>query len=88
MSKKVLNNTEIIRIMREEWTKIKSTALQEVSFVRDGKPLVTPGLKIVDKSGNLFTIISVGNEGALLEDPEGKPYNVQWSIIEKDFKLQ
>jgi hypothetical protein len=88
MSNKVLNDKEVVRIMREEWAKIKAAALQEVSFVRDGKPLVTPGLKIVDNSGNLYTINSVGNEGAVLEDPTGAMNVVPWSVIERDFKLQ
>lgn len=88
MSNKVLNDKEIVRIMREEWSKIKAAALHEVSFVRDGKPLVTPGLKIVDGSGNLYTIMSVGNEGAAIEDPTGQTTVVPWGEIERDFKLQ
>jgi hypothetical protein len=88
MSNKVLNDKEIVRIMREEWNKIKSAALSEVSVVRGEKPLLTPGLKIVDTGGNLFTIVSVGNGGVLIEDPDGKTANVPWETIEKDFKLQ
>lgn len=88
MSNRVLNEKEIIRIMREEWMKLKSSALNEVSYVRDGKPMVTPGLKVVDKDGYLFTIVSVGNEGAALEDPDGNVSVVPWEKIEKEFKLQ
>ena len=88
MSNRVLNDRAIIGIMREEWAKIKEAALSEVSFVRDGKPMVTPGLKIVDKEGNLFTIVSVGNGGAVLEDPVGQNVNVPWDKIEKEFTLQ
>ena len=88
MTKRVLNDKEIVRIMREEWVKIKEMALSEVAVVRDGKPMVTPGLKIVDGSGNMFTIMSVGNTGAALEDPDGRTIVVPWDKIEKDFKLQ
>ena len=88
MSGKVLNDKEVIRIMREEWVKIKKAALFEVSAFHDGKPMVTPGLKVLDDAGNLFTIVSVGNEGAALEDPDGKTTVVPWDKIEKDYKLQ
>ena len=88
MTKKVLNDKEIVRIMREEWQKIKASALSEVSIVRGEKPLLTPGLKIVDSGGNLFTILSVGNTGAVIEDALGKSANVPWDKIEKEFKLQ
>ncbi len=88
MSNRVLNDRAIVKIMREEWAKIKESALSEVSFVRDGKPMVTAGLKIVDKEGNLFTIVSVGNGGAVLEDPLGQNVNIPWDQIEKEFNLQ
>lgn len=88
MSNRVLNDKEIVRIMREEWSKIKESALNELSVAKDGKPLVTPGLKLTDKKGNLYTIQSVGNTGAALEDATGKVVVVPWGQVEEEFNLQ
>jgi hypothetical protein len=85
---RVLDEKVVIRLMRESWKERRENVLREVTALRDDKPILSPGLKIVDEEGNLFTVISVGTSGAMLEDASDATSIVPWDRLEKEFKLQ
>ena len=95
---KKLEESDIIRIMREEWD-AKVAALAEAVEVAltgdvDGKerPLISPGLKVWSKvsprgRGYLYTVHSVSPKQVELKTPEGKIFPVSNEELENSYIL-
>jgi len=91
---KTLTEADVIRVMREEWSK-KVSALAEVvgltmkAKAGDGeKELVSPELKVMHrKSGIRYTVDSVGPRDVILRTPEGETFIVDQEELESDYHL-
>lgn len=93
---KNLTETDVIRVMREEWDR-RIAALSETvdiavnSKVGDGKgeqPILSPELKVMHKkSGIRYTIVSVGPRDIILKTPEGNDFIVDAPHLEDEYEL-
>ena len=91
---KKLEESDIIRIMREEWDAKLARLAEEVDVVLKGKvdgknkSLVSPDLKIRHKDSQyLYTVVSVGPRDTILRTPEGKMLPVDNETLEKEYEL-
>lgn len=93
---KNLTESDIIRIMREEWeTKIQKIAEDvdlalkaKVGDKKKEKIVVSDELKVVHKkSGIRYTIDSVSPKDCVLRTPEGKTFLVDTNELEKEYEL-
>lgn len=92
---KTLTETDILRIMREEWnTKVQN--LSEAIDVnltskvaKDGEKIIlSPELKILHKkSGIRYTIDSVGPQDCILRNPEGETFIVDADELQNEYEL-
>ena len=89
-----LDESVVIRILREEWEARKTSLREELKTVfkpskkAPEKPAISPGLKIKHKkSGILYTVDSVGHDQVIIRKPEGNRVLVPNDQIEKDFEL-
>ena len=93
---KNLTESDVIRIMREEWeTKIRKiaedvdlTLKAKVGDKNKEKVVVSDELKVVHKkSGIRYTIDSVSPKDCVLRTPEGKTFLVSANELEKEYEL-
>lgn len=91
---KKLTDSDIIRIMREEWDAKLSALSEAVDVVLKGKvdgeekPLISSDLKVRHKKSNfLYTVASVGPRDTILKTPEGKLMSVDNETLEKEYEL-
>ena len=93
---KNLTESDVIRIMREEWeTKIRKiaedvdlTLKSKVGDKNKEKIVVSDELKVVHKkSGIRYTIDSVSPKDCVLRTPEGKTFLVSANELEKEYEL-
>jgi hypothetical protein len=92
---KTLCESDVIRIMREEWDKMV-LALNETVEVKmtspkvigDDDSIVSPELKVLHKnSGIRYTVDSVSNKDVILRTPEGKKFLVDQTTLETEYEL-
>ena len=88
---KTLQETDVLRIMREEWSRKIQRLTEEIELTvksKDGKPFLSPGLKVMhDKSGIRYTIDSVSTKDVILVTPEGEKFIVDAGDLEKEYHL-
>lgn len=92
---RILNEADVIRIMREEWNSKVAALKEEVEVVMtakvdDGneKLVVSPGLKVMHKSSGIrYTIDSVSPRDLILKTPEGEQVLIDKGEFESDYEL-
>ncbi len=93
---KTLTESDVIRIMQEEWHKRVSQLSEEVDIAMTAKvdnksgekSVLTPDLKVMHKdSGIRYTITSVGPRDVILKTPEGDQFIVDADSLEREYKL-
>lgn len=91
---KKLEESDIIRIMREEWNAKLVQLSETVDAVFKGKVdgenkvLLSPELKLRHKKSQfLYTVVSVGPKDAILMTPEGKRFIVDKEELEKEYEI-
>lgn len=92
--KKVLDESVVLQLMREEWASRKAKLREELDVTYKSskgappKGSISPGLKIREKkTGTLYTVNAVGGGSAVLRDPEGRMLSVDSASLEKDYEL-
>ena len=93
---KKLQESDVLRIMREEWQK-KVKKLTEIVDIelktnvkKDGndKQILSPELKVLHKkSGIRYTIDSVGSKDIILRTPENEKFLIDNEQLEADYQL-
>lgn len=88
-----LNEADVITIIREEWDNKIKTLQNEVEVYykpQDGevKNVISVGLKVRDKAGNLYTVDAVHPHKFTLKDPVGKRILVSDDVFEKHFEQE
>ena len=91
---KKLTESEIIRIMREEWDAKLKTLSESVDAIFktkvDGKEeqVLDKDLKLRHKKTQfLYTIVSFGPRDAILKTPEGTDFLVDKDTLEDEYEL-
>ena len=91
---KKLTESDIIRIMREEWNAKLESLSENADVVLKGKidgrqkTLISPGLKLKHKKSKFeYPVISVGTREVTLNTPEGVPFVVDIDTLEKEYEL-
>jgi len=91
---KKLKDSDIIRIMREEWAAKISRLSETVDATFKGKvdgkekTLISVDLKLRHKKSQfLYTVVSVGKDDVILKTPEGKQFLIDKHELEKDYEI-
>ncbi len=92
---KKLEDSDIIRLMREEWDAKLARLSEEVDAVFKGKvdgeekTLMSPDTKLRHKESKLlYTLVSIGPRDAILLTPEGdKQFIVDKDTLEKEYAI-
>ena len=91
---KTLNEEDILRVMREEWSNKLTALSEEIDLILkskvDGekKDVLSPDLKIRHKKSQiLYTIVSVGPRDIMLKTPEGEDFLIDKDELEKNYEL-
>jgi hypothetical protein len=91
---KKLEESDIIKIMREEWDANVAALSEAVDAVLKGKvdgkekTILSPELKLRHKKSQfLYTVVSVGPRDAILMTPEGEQMIVDKDTLEKEYEL-
>lgn len=91
---KKLEESEIIKIMREEWDTRVGRLTESVDAVFKGKVdgkeklLISPDLKLRHKKTQfLYTVISAGPRDIILKTPEGKQFLVDKDTLENEYEI-
>lgn len=91
---KKLEESDIIRMMREEWNTKLLHLSEAVDAVFKGKVdgeeklLIDPDLKLRHKKSQyLYTVVSVGPRDVILKTPEGEQFLVNADEIESDYEI-
>lgn len=87
---KPVKDSEIIRILREEWTAKKERLREDTEPKSTGVNFQTasPGLKVKAKSsGILYTVLKVEPGVVTVKNPEGVPSMLSNETLEKEFEL-
>jgi hypothetical protein len=91
---KKLQESDIVRIMREEWDAKVARLAEEVDVVMRGKvdggekTLISPDLKLRHKASQLlYTVVSVGPRDVVLKTPEGRQFLVDTETLEKEYAI-
>jgi hypothetical protein len=92
---KTLQEADVLRIMREEWTAKVKALSEDVDVVLNSKvgkegdmPVISPELKIRHKKSQIrYTIFSVGPRDVILKTPEGKRFLVDKAELENEYQL-
>ena len=88
-----LNESDILRVMREEWTKRITQITEKVNLVMHANAsksdsIISTGLKVRHKkSGIRYTVASVGVNDVILRTPEGDKFLVEKAQFEQDYEL-
>lgn len=93
---RVLQEADVLRIMREEWDRKVQTLREDVDLVMTGKvnkqgdvPLLSPELKVKHKkSGLKYTVDSVGPRDVILRTPEGDKFVIDGPELEQQYELE
>jgi hypothetical protein len=82
---RILKESDIIRLMREEWTKKVRSLVEGVAVKFDD---VSDQTKIVHKkSGIRYTVSGKDANEAILRTPEGKEFIVNKSTLEDEYEI-
>src|SRR5690606_3738778 len=91
---KQLTDSEILKVMREEWDRKVNTLLENANVpfeaTIDGvkKPVISAELKIIHKkSGLKYTVDSVSQYDVVLRNPEGKKFRLDRDELESEYYL-
>ena len=93
---KALKESDVLRIMREEWNKKVSLLKEEKNEldlkakVKKGveKIVISPELKVMhSKSGIRYTIDSVSPKQIILRTPEGESFNIPAETLEDEYEV-
>jgi len=94
---RTLLETDIIRIMREEWDQKVQTLQEDAASValnldvdKDGnnEVIVSPELKIVHKDSKIrYTVDSVGHADVILRTPEGERFIIDKDTLEDEYEI-
>lgn len=92
---KTLNESDVIRIMREEWDKKVESLSETVDIALNSKVdggeeqiVLSPELKVMHKkSGIRYTVDSVGPRDLILRTPEGEKFIVDATELEQSYEL-
>ena len=92
---KTLTESDIVRIMREEWDAKVAKLSEQVEAALTAKLgkgkekiIMSPELKLKHtKSGIRYTIDSVGPKDCVLRTPEGETFLVDAATLEKEYHL-
>jgi hypothetical protein len=91
---KKLEESDIIRIMREEWDAKVASLTEAVDAVLKGKvdgkdkTLIDTDLKLRHKETQfLYTVVSVGPRDVILKTPEGKQFLVDKDTLENEYEI-
>jgi hypothetical protein len=91
---KKLKESDVIKLMREEWTAKLSRLSETVDATFKGKvdgkekTLIAPDLKLRHKKSQfLYTVVSVGVDDVILKTPEGEQFLIDKHELEKDYEI-
>ncbi len=92
---KKLQESDVIRVMREEWRAGVKALAEEVDIVmnstvatKEKEPVISPELKVRHKKSQIrYTICSVGPRDAILRTPEGDQFLVDKETLESEYQL-
>ena len=92
---KILQESDVLRVMREEWNAKVAALSEEVDVVMNSRvedeaqlPVLSPELKIRHKKSQIrYTIVSVGPRDVILKTPEGEEFIIDADELEKDYQL-
>lgn len=91
---KKLQESDIIKIMKEEWNAKLAALSEAVDAVLKGKVdgdeklLIAPDLKLRHKKTQfLYTVVSAGPRDVILKTPEGKQFIVDKDELEKNYEI-
>jgi len=91
---KQLKESDIIKLMREEWDKKLSLLSEEVDAVFKGKvdgeekAIMSPDTKLRHKKTRLlYTLVSIGPRDAILQTPEGKQFLIDINTLESEYAI-
>jgi len=93
---KTLDESTVVRIMREEWNKRIDVLCQLHEAMTVDPPIeangtdakITPGLKLVHKKSRLrYTVDSVSPTFVSLRAPEGDTFVVDSDTLEKEYSI-
>jgi hypothetical protein len=80
-----LDDSAIIRIIREEWESKKATLLSEA---KHDFMTASPGLKLKHtKTGLLYTVAKVAPGAVTITSPDGAPSTLSNDQLEDEFEL-
>jgi len=91
-----LTESDVIRIMREEWNArvqklaedVDVTLKSKIKKGEDEKVVISPELKLIHKkSGIRYTVDSVSPKDCILRTPEGKTFLINANELEKEYEL-
>jgi len=91
---KKLQEEDVLRIIREEWSAKVKALSEEIDLALkakvDGKEkeIISPDLKIRHaKSQLLYTVVSIGPKDVILKTPEGEKFLLDKETLEKEYEL-
>lgn len=93
---KTLKEEDVIRLMREEWTRGVTALVEKVDMVMNAPvakgeeptAVLSPELKVRHKASQLrYTVKSVGPRDVILMTPEGKDFIVDKDELENSYQL-
>jgi len=93
----VLKESDVLRIMREEWNRKISLLTEEkididvkakVKKKESEKIVISPELKVLhSKSGIRYTVDSISPNEVILRTPEGDLFNVTTAALEDEYEV-
>lgn len=91
---KKLNESDIVRMMREEWNFKLRRLTETVDAVFKGKidgkekTLISTDLKLRHKESQfLYTVVSVGPDDIILSNPEGQQFMLDKKELEDEYEI-
>jgi len=92
---KTLTESDVLRIMREEWDKKIAQLSETIDVVMTAKvgkgkkeTVISPELKVLHKkSGIRYTVDSVGPKDIILRTPEGETFLIDAKTLEDEYEL-
>lgn len=91
---KPLNESDVIRIIREEWNILREKATNDLDvFFKPNKGademnVISAELKVKHKkSGYRYTVDAVGTNSVVLRTPEGELIDIASGEFEKEYEL-
>jgi len=91
---KKLQEEDILKIMREEWTNKVAALTEEVDLTfktkvdGDEKDVISQDLKVRHKKSQvLYTVVSVGSRDIILKTPEGEDFLLDKETLENEYEL-